>query len=198
MLVILPSQYRQVASADLRLLIMAYLPSSFSALNERLRPRLSASDRLYSSLYRMEYGYAGSLKPLPSTYRQTILPPTPEPEVSEASADPEEPREDAAPEVSTAEQACTEPLQLTEIQDEISEEPDDEDSRMSPSEEKDVPGELVSKVTDASTQSSTAKPDNGYIDGTLPDLIRSGRPLGRRRTLGHVSETVGLHHFAPA
>lgn len=173
---------------------MAHSNSSFSALNERLRPRLSASDRLYSSLYRMEYGYAGSLKPLSSTYRQTILPPSPEPEVSEASADPEEPREDAAPEVSTAEQACTEPSQLTEIT-KISEEPDDEDSRMSPSEEKDVPGELVSKVTDASTQSSTAKADNSlessYIDGTLPDLIRSGRPLGRRRTLGHVSETVG-------
>lgn len=194
MLVILTSEYRQLASADLRLLIMAHSLSSFSALNERLRPRLSASDRLYSSLYRMEYGYAGSLKPLASTYRQTILPPEPEPEVSEASADPEEPREDAAPEASTAEQACTEPSQLTEI-DNISEEPDDEDSRMSPSEEKDVPSELVSKVTDASTQSSTAKPDNSlessYIDGTLPDLVRSGRPLGRRRTLGHVSETVG-------
>lgn len=173
---------------------MAYSHSSFSALNERLRPRLSSSDRLYSSLYRMEYGYAGSLKPLPSTYRQTILPPTPEPEVSETSADPEEPGEDAAPEGSTAEQACTGPSQLPEI-DKISEEPDDEDSRMSPSEEKDVPGDLVSKVTDASTQSSTAKPDgsleSSYIDGTLPDLIRNGRPLGRRRTLGHVSETVG-------
>lgn len=191
-LVVQPSQYRQVASAGPRLLIMAHSHSSFSALNERLRPRLSASDRLYSSLYRMEYGYAGSLKPLPSTYRQTILPPEPEPEpeVSEASSDPEEPGEDAAPEVSTAEQACTGPSQLTEI-DKISEEPDDEDSRMSPSEEKDVPGELVSKATDASTQSSTSKPDNSYIDGTLPDLIRSGRPLGRRRTLGHVSETVG-------
>eukprot|EP00066_Takifugu_rubripes_P006344 XP_003971078.1 PREDICTED: bicaudal D-related protein 1-like [Takifugu rubripes] len=174
---------------------MAHSLSSFSALNERLRPRLSASDRLYSTLYRMEYGYAGSLKPLASTYRQTILPrtPEPEPEVSEASVDPEEPREDAAPEASTAEQACTEPSQLTEI-DKISEEPDDEDSRMSPSEEKDVPSELVSKVTDASPQSSTAKPDNSlessYIDGTLPDLVRSGRSLGRRRTLGHVSETL--------
>lgn len=195
MLVILPSQYRQVASADLRLLIMTHSYSSFSALNERLRPRLTASDRLYSSLYRMEYGYAGSLKPFTLTCRQTILPLTPEPEVSEASADPMEPREAAAVKLSTAEQACTEPSQLTEIQDKISEEPDDEDSRMSPSEEKDVPGELVSKVTDASTQSSITKPDgfleSSYIDGTLPDLIRSGRPLGRRRTLGHVSETVG-------
>lgn len=175
---------------------MAYSHSSFSALNERLRPRLSASDRLYSSLYRMEHGYVGSLKPFPSTsFRQTILPPTPEPEISEAAAEPEEPREDAEQEVSTAEQACAEPSQPSEIQDKFSEDPEDEDSRLSPSEEKDVPGELVSKVANASTQSSTAKADNSpessYIDGTLPDLIRSGRPLGRRRTLGHVSETVG-------
>lgn len=182
-----------VAPADLRLLVMAHSHSSFSALNERLRPRLSASDRLYSSLYRMEYGYAGSLKPLTLTYRQSILPSTPEPELSEASVDPQEPREDAA--VKVSEQASTGPSQLSEIQDKMSDEPDDEDSRMSPSEEKDVPGELVSKVTDASTQSSAAKadgsPESSFIDGTLPDLIRSGRPLGRRRTLGHVSETVG-------
>lgn len=165
---------------------MAYSYSSFSTLNERLRPRLSASDRLYSSLYRMEYGYAGSFKPLSTSYRQTILP-TSEPELSE-------PREDAEQEVSAAE-ACTEPSQPTEMQDMISEELDDEDSRMSPSEEKDVPGDLASKATDVSTQSATAKPESSmersYIDGTLPDLIRSGRPLARRRTLGHVSETVG-------
>ncbi|KAM3869264.1 bicaudal-D-related protein 2-like [Diretmus argenteus] len=29
-----------------------------------------------------------------------------------------------------------------------------------------------------------------YLDGTLPDLIRSGRPLSRRRTLGPVSDTL--------
>lgn len=172
---------------------MAYY-SSFSALNERLRPRLSASDRLYSSLYRMEYGYSGSLKPLPSSYRPTILPATPEPEASEAATEPEEPREDAEQEVSE-EQPCTEPSHLTEIQDKISKELDDEDNRMSPSEERDVPGELAVETTVTSSQRTSAKPDGSlersYMDGTLPDLIRSGRPLGRRRTLGHVSETVG-------
>lgn len=172
---------------------MAYY-SSFSALNERLRPRLSASDRLYSSLYRMEYGYSGSLKPLPSSYRPTILPATPEPEALEAAAEPEEPREDAEQEVSE-EQACREASHLTEIQDKISEELDDEDSRMSPCEEKDVPGELDLTMTVTSLQVTDAKADGclerSYVDGTLPDLIRSGRPLGRRRTLGHVSETVG-------
>lgn len=163
---------------------MAYC-SSFLALNERLRPRLSASDRLYSSLYRMEYGYSGSLKPLPSSYRPTILP---------ATAEPEEPREDAEQE-DTEEQPCTEPSHLSEMQDKNSEELDDEDGRMSPSEEKDIPGELALKVTVTSSQMTSAKPDESlersYIDRTLPDLISSGRPLGRRRTLGHVSETVG-------
>lgn len=170
---------------------MAYY-SSFSALNERLRPRLTARDRLYSSLYRMEYGYSGSLKPLPSSYRRTILPAPAKPEVSEAATEPEEPREDAEQEVSE-EQPCTEPSQLTEIQEKVSEELDDEDSRMSPSEEKDVPGELKATVT--SSQMASGKPDESlersYLDGTLPDLIKSGRPLSRRRTLGHVSETVG-------
>lgn len=158
--------------------------SSFSALNERLRPRLSASDRLYSSLYRMEYGYSGSLKPLPSSYRATILPAAPEPEVSEAATEPEEPGEDAETEVSE-EPACSQP-----IQDKSSEELDDEDSRMSPSEEKDLPGELVTSTHVTSTKPD-GSPERSYLDGMLPDLIRTGRPLGRRRTLGHVSETVG-------
>lgn len=180
---------------------------SFSALNERLRPRLTASDRLYSSLYRMEYGYSGSLKPLPTPYRKSILPSTLEPEVSDVlEAGLEEPREDAEREVS-AEPACTEPSQLTETQDKISqetEEEEEEDSRVSPSEDKDIPGELASKVPGDSTQPTSAPADvpheRSYVDGTLPDLIRSGRPLGRRRTLGHVSETVGrfFSGFSPA
>lgn len=179
---------------------MAYY-SSFSALNERLRPRLSASDRLYSSLYRMEHGYLGSLKPLPSSYRPTILPATPEPEVLEPAEEPEEPREDAEQQGSE-EQACPEAPHLTEIQEKISEELDDEDSRTSPSEDKDVPGELVLKVTVTSSQMTAAEadgfPERSYVDGTLPDLIRSGRPLGRRRTLGHVSETVGQSKPIPS
>lgn len=174
-------------------MIMAHY-SSFSALNERLRPRLSASDRLYSSLYRMEHGYSGSLKPLPSTYRPTILPAAPEAEDPEAAGEPEKARGDAEQEVSE-EQPCSEPSQRIEIRDKISEELDQEDSRMSPSEEKDVPGELALKGTVTSAQVTAAKPDGAlersFEDGTLPDLIRSGRALGRRRTLGHVSETVG-------
>lgn len=183
---------------------MAYY-SSFSALNEKLRPRLSASDRLYSSLYRMEYGYSGSLKPMPSCYRPSILPATPEPEVPEAAAEPEEPREDAEQEV-PEEQPCTGSSRLTEIRGNISEEmdDDDDDSGVSLSEDKDVPGELAPKGTVTSSQRSSADQDGSlersYVDGTLPDLIRSGRPLGRRRTLGHVSETVGqskhFHSFA--
>lgn len=177
---------------------MAYY-TSFSALNEKLRPRLSASDRLYSSLYRMEYGYSGSLKPLPSCYRPSILPATPEPEVPEAAAEPEKPREDAEQEV-PEEQPFTDSSQLTEIQGNISEELEDEDSGVSLSEEIDVPGELAPKGTVTSSQRTSANPDGSlersYVDGTLPDLIRSGRPLGRRRTLGHVSETVGQSkHF---
>lgn len=176
---------------------MAYsLP--FSALNERLRPRISTNDRLYASLYRMEYGYAGSLRTLPSYYRPTVLPSKLESRVPETVAEPEEPKADAEQEVCNnpaEEEPCTGNPCLTEVNLKDDEEQEDEDSRMSPSEEKDVPGELFSEGTDASPQPAEGEAlsslQKSYIDETLPDLIRSGRPLSRRRTLGHVSETVG-------
>lgn len=71
----------------------------------------------------------------------------------------------------------------------------DKDGSTSPSEEKDIPGELNS--AEAGDSSESAADEGGssfqrsYTDRTLPDLVRSGRPLCRRRTLGHVSETVG-------
>lgn len=133
-------------------------------------------ERLCSSLYRGEYVYGGSLRPLPSAYRPTILPPTPEPE-----APPEEPQPGP------------------EVQDQVDGGPVDGGTSTS---EEDDPGDLAPKTADASPESAAAvaaattaasdvSPGRSYEDGTLPDLVRSGRPLGRRRTLGHVSETVG-------
>ncbi|XP_033954567.1 bicaudal-D-related protein 2-like [Pseudochaenichthys georgianus] len=72
-------------------------------------------------------------------------------------------------------------------------EPGDEDRRAS--EEEDQPGELNSEGTGDSE--SVSLDDEGrrpfqssYINGALPDLINGGRPLSRRRTLGHVSDTL--------
>ncbi|XP_070839266.1 bicaudal-D-related protein 2-like [Chaetodon trifascialis] len=166
---------------------------SFSALNERLRPRITTSQQLYSSLSRLE---------IRQSYRPTILPTKPEPE----PGDPEEPQEDAAQEDLASDDLdgghCADPLAfnnsclITELNsnDEGEEELVDEDSSTSTSKEEDIPGELTSKGTGDSSRSAAGEGGSSiqrsYIDGTLPDLIRSGRPLGRRRTLGHVSDTL--------
>lgn len=134
---------------------------------------------------------------MPSYYRPTVLPSKVE-SVSETVAEPEEPKADAEQEVCNnpeEEEHCTENPCLTEVNLKDGEEQEDEDSWLSPSEEKDVPSELTSEGADASPQPADGEAlsclQRSYVDETLPDLIRSGRPLGRRRTLGHVSETVG-------
>lgn len=68
----------------------------------------------------------------------------------------------------------------------------DEDSSSLQSEDKD--SELASEGTSDASEPEASKHGStfqkSYFDGTLPDLIKSGRPLSRRRTLGHVSDTV--------
>lgn len=187
---------------------------TFSALNERLRPRIPINDKLYYSVNRMEDRQYGSLRTLPSYYRPTVLPTKPEPKVSETTTEPEdlgEPKEDAAQKELVCDDLeqghCAESLPcnstcLTELNlnEEVSEELVEEDSCISLSEEKDIRGELTSEGRGAPSQSAAgdggSSLERSYIDGTLPDLIRSGRPLGRRRTLGHVSDTVGLKRLS--
>lgn len=190
-------------------LIMAY-SMTFSALNEKLRPRINTSDRVYSTLNRLDK-QTESLRSFPVSYRPTILP---EIKVSETTIEPEvnkEPEEDVEQQVEDLvsdgqeEEEGSESLpfntscliEVTLKEDGAEEQLVDEDSSLSQAEEKDIPGELTSEVAGVSSQSTTSEDGSSfqrsYIDGTLPDLIRSGRPLGRRRTLGHVSETVGKH-----
>lgn len=182
---------------------MAY-SMTFSALNEKLRPRINTSDRVYSTLNRLDK-QTGSLRSFPVSYRPTVLP---EIKVSGTTIEPEvnkEPEEDVEQQVEDlvsdgqeeegSESLSFNTLCLTEVtlkEDSAEEQLVDEDSSLSLAEEKDIPGELTSEVAGVSSQSTT-NGDGSYVDGTLPDLIRSGRPLGRRRTLGHVSETVGKH-----
>lgn len=195
-------------SAASPVLIMAH-SMTFSALNEKLRPRINTSYRVYSTLDRLDK-QTGSLKSFPVSYRPTILP---EIKVSDATIEPEvnkEPEEDVEQQVEDLvsngqEEEGSESLLfntscLTEVtlnEDGAEEQLVDEDSSLSLAEEKDIPGELTSEVAGVSSQSTTSEDGSSfqrsYVDGTLPDLIRSGRPLGRRRTLGHVSETVGKH-----
>ncbi|KAM6983761.1 bicaudal-D-related protein 2-like [Tautogolabrus adspersus] len=183
---------------------------SFSTLNEKLRPRITTNPQLFSSLNRLEDRHRewGSLRSQSSSYQQTIL--STEPEISETTVelrDPGEP-EDAADQEDFVsggleEGDCADVgifdnsslITDLNVQDVCEEDLFERDSNTSQSEEKDIPSDLISEGTGESTESvagegGSSSVQGSYLDGTLPDLIRSGRPLGRRRTLGPVSDTL--------
>ncbi|PWA22684.1 hypothetical protein CCH79_00002361, partial [Gambusia affinis] len=161
---------------------------TFSELNEQLRPRLASSDLLHSSLCRLEERKATS-------YTPNVLPAEPEPQM-----DPEEPEEDLIGS-STEEGLCSDlmPYINSCFNFDLNAKDEDEgsDSRsITQSEETDSPSELESEGAMDSLKAG-AGPGPGdspfqrfYADKTLPDLISTGRPLSRRRTLTHVSETL--------
>ncbi|XP_049448185.1 bicaudal-D-related protein 2-like isoform X1 [Epinephelus fuscoguttatus] len=177
----------------------------FSVLNERLRPRVTTSEQLYSSLTRLEGRQMNSLRNKSSSCRPTVLPTQPEPTVSVSITepeDPEEPGDDSEQEdLVSDEGSCADLLNTSSLLAELNlkdfgiEELVDENRSTSSSEEKDSPGELTSEGTGQS-KTEALETDGGssfqrsYLNGTLPDLIKSGRPLGRRRTMGHVTDTL--------
>lgn len=166
----------------------------FSVLNERLRPRVTSSNQLHSSLSRLEDRQMGSLRSRFTSYRTTVLPPEPEPE-----PEPEEPEQEDLDCDSLGEGSCADLLpgsnsilitQLNLNEEELAE----EDNVSTHSEEKDTPGDLSTEGSRDSPVTIRLTAEDGsqsFINGTIPDLLKSGRPLSRRRTLGHVSETVG-------
>ncbi|XP_026183620.1 bicaudal-D-related protein 2-like [Mastacembelus armatus] len=182
----------------------------FSVLNESLRPRITSSEHLYSSLSRLEDRQLGSLRGKSPSHQPTCLLVEPEPEDSVASAKqegPEQPEDDTQQEDLVSDDLdefsddllpVTTTCLLTELNLKCvpEEELVDEDRSSSQSGEKDSLGELATERTGDSSESGSSAGEGGsslqrnYIDGTLPDLIKSGRPLSRRRTLGHVSATL--------
>ncbi|KAM7374424.1 hypothetical protein PAMP_007081 [Pampus punctatissimus] len=164
---------------------------SFSALNESLRPRFTTSVQLYSSLNRVEERQMGSLRSRSPVYRPTVLPTEPEPKVSLTVTEPEDPEE---PENDAEQEDLVSELSLKDVGEE--ELVDEDSSSPCQYEEKDSSGDLTSDGTGESSPSVASASEGGsslqrsYIDRTLPDLIKSGRPLSRRRTLGHVSDTL--------
>ncbi|XP_023198128.1 uncharacterized protein LOC111610078 [Xiphophorus maculatus] len=160
----------------------------FSELNERLRPRLASSDLLHSSLCRLEERKATS-------YTPNVLPAEPEPQM-----DPEEPEEDLICS-STDEGLCSDLMPFINsyfnFDQNVKDEDEASDSRsITQSEETDSPSELPSEEAMDSLKAGTGSgPGDSpfqrfYADKTLPDLISTGRPLSRRRTLTHVSDTL--------
>lgn len=161
----------------------------FSVLNEKLRPRFNTSSQIFSSLNRLE---DRSLRANVVHYRPTNTTPVP--------ARTNIPNQDV---VDYGD--ISEPPHLFEDNSSLlsemglNEAGEDDDSSSTKSEEKDCPGELPTNRTEGNPDSPGANEGGdvqgsilhkAFIDGTLPDLIRSGRPLGRRNTLGHVNDTL--------
>ncbi|XP_074321835.1 LOW QUALITY PROTEIN: uncharacterized protein LOC103370353 [Stegastes partitus] len=190
-------------STDSTKLIMDY-SQPFSVLNQRLKPRYRA--HLISPLNEVDETQVGSLRSRATSQRQTVMPTELDPKVSlTKTEDPEEAgkneylvSDDLEEEIFAPLPAFTTSSLLTEMNltDAGEGEMADDDSSTSQSEDKDSSGELASEDTRDSAESGALTGEGGssfqrsYFDGTLPDLIKSGRPLGRRRTLGHVSETL--------
>ncbi|KAK5858724.1 hypothetical protein PBY51_002843 [Eleginops maclovinus] len=176
----------------------------FSVLNERLRPPFTTSTQLYSTLNRMEDNQLGSLRSRNPFYRPTVVPT--EPKASLTQTEPEDPKEpentseqeDQVSDEGTFADLLKNSFLITELNlsDFGEDETGDEDRSASSSEEKDHPGELNSEGARDSSESVSIEGEarrplqRSYINRALPDLVDSGRPLGRRRTLGHVSDTL--------
>ncbi|XP_076024664.1 bicaudal-D-related protein 2-like [Genypterus blacodes] len=189
----------------------------FSALNEKLKPQGSVCDQLHSSLTRLEDRQLGSSTrsstlPRPTFARTTVplsafLSREPERDCVSTtdSRDPEESEHHAEQEGLTHAgldegddfdpmMMCVIPvLNLEDVgQEELVGDEDEEDK----SDETDGPQNLTLEESEEASERADMTSEGvstfrrKYNDRTLPDLIRSGRPLGRRRTLGNVSDTL--------
>ncbi|XP_012708247.2 bicaudal-D-related protein 2-like [Fundulus heteroclitus] len=178
----------------------------FSVLNEKLKPRLSSSEQLHSSLCRLEEKKVDSLRIKASSYLTALLQDEPDSQISKE--DPQEPRTTTKQEGlfggGPEEGPCSDLLPFInssfstdfKLEDEDEEEQANDNSSVTASEETDSASELTSEEGRDSVRSGAeAKVRESpfqrfYADKTLPDLVNSGRPLGRRRTLTHVSDTL--------
>ncbi|MEQ2243086.1 hypothetical protein ILYODFUR_003468, partial [Ilyodon furcidens] len=193
-------------SSPLRV-IMDY-SQPFSMLNERLRPRPTSSEQLHSSLCRLENRKLDSLRSTSTSYRTTVLSTEPEPQISITDPGDLEPPQDNTTQnlvyATTEEGLCSDLLPFINscfntdftIKNEDEDEQVNDDGSITQFEDTDSPGELASEEAMDSLKAGQGAGagespfQRFYPDKTLPDLINSGRPLGRRRTLTHVSDTL--------
>ncbi|XP_054482357.1 bicaudal-D-related protein 2-like [Anoplopoma fimbria] len=170
----------------------------FSDLNDRLRPQGTSSEQVFSSLNRMEHRRLASIGKNTSSIRNTVLPTEPEPKVSKSERDNDSEQEDLVSDEDNCADLLNSPILITKLNlnDFGEKELADDNRSISSSEEKDQPGELGSEGSGHNSGSVALDGEDGSpfqgncMNGTLPDLLNGGKPLSRRRTLGHVSETL--------
>ncbi|XP_064836908.1 uncharacterized protein LOC135550225 [Oncorhynchus masou masou] len=185
-------------------------PIAFSVLNKRLRPQFTAMERLCYSLDTLEDGpqRPGTVRG-DSTARSTILRDVSQTQDDSSSTTTKPEQEDVVTEglISLAEEGDIGPetLAMPMIKDSsmlfltVDAGPDGSGElavvRDSLTVASDGPDGLTVVIEGDGDGSDAVSEDRStsrqsYIDGMLPDLIRSGRPLNRRRTLGPVSDTL--------
>ncbi|XP_041864009.1 bicaudal-D-related protein 2-like [Melanotaenia boesemani] len=175
----------------------------FSVLNERLKPQCAASELLYSSLTRLEE--PDSLRSKPTSYRPTVLLTEPAPEISITEQEETSAEQDGLS-FDETEGNCADFLgndfhdsyliSDLNLKDEDEDELVNNDNGATQTEEEKSLGEVASDEkrdspkSDAVAGVGRSSFQRCFMDGTLPDLIKTGRVLSRRRTLGHVSDTL--------
>ncbi|KAM8834996.1 bicaudal-D-related protein 2-like [Synchiropus picturatus] len=163
----------------------------FSDLNQMMKPRLPSSETVYYSLSRLQGRHLSRATFLPAEAEPPVGPAeTPEPQM----AAPDEPPQQGS--LLYHEVDCSDLGSATGVfcGGRLA---GDGDSSSCQSEGKDSACEVASEGTGEPPE-SVLLPDEeagsafqrSYEERSLPDLINSGRPLGRRRTLGHVSDTL--------
>ncbi|XP_015251484.1 PREDICTED: uncharacterized protein LOC107098361 [Cyprinodon variegatus] len=183
----------------------------FSVLNEQLRPRLTSSEQLHSSLCRLEDRKldSSSMRTKYMLYRSSILPTETEPQTSISNTEDADQHQTSTEQeglgFSSTEEGLSSDLlpyinscfnRDFNIKDEDEDGQANDNSSMTQSEETDSSGEMGSEEardsvkTGAGAEAGESPFQRFYADKTLPDLISTGRPLGRRRTLTHVSDTL--------
>ncbi|XP_028322877.1 bicaudal-D-related protein 2-like [Gouania willdenowi] len=151
---------------------------SFTVLNERLKPRSSTSEQLHLSLNRLEDRESASLRRKPLTNRPTVLSSRTNEDLSDLGSDDVD--EDYVSNYLPFTTCLLSELNLKDFSD---------DNSSTKSEE--IDGAGVSSDGDSVTQTpGGGSPFQRDINEGLPDLLKSGRPLTRRRTVGHVSDTL--------
>ncbi|XP_034406861.1 bicaudal-D-related protein 2-like [Cyclopterus lumpus] len=170
----------------------------FAALNERLRPQATSGEQSYSSRNKLDDRQVASLGRKSSPlHRPTFLLTEPEPKASKSEPEGVSQLEDLVSDEDNCADLTNNTIFITKLHlNDSGVELVDDNRSVSSSEEKDHPGELTSEGLGHSSQCKALDEEGGSpfevgcMNGTLPDLLNSGKPLSRRRTLGHVSETL--------
>ncbi|XP_034034059.1 bicaudal-D-related protein 2-like isoform X2 [Thalassophryne amazonica] len=168
-------------------------------LNNLVKPRYTTNDQLYSTLTRTE-GRGFNSRKNKSSSHATLLPKDPEPECTVTTTNTKEEAQEEdlicggledrnCADLLPNENSC--PGSLLKDVDEVDLVGDHSSFTFQPEETVDPHDQTEGGTGDlcsdqgALSGEGASQLQRSFIDGTIPDVINSGRPLSRRRTVGH-------------